>query len=174
MRVHQVRGGHLVMGQVAIVVLALLGALVLGFGPSEPSEVLGGRFAAVGLLAGAVFLVRSLRRQAVVVDGRRLGWRSGLRMRASGWTDLADVRLVTNALSTISPRSGRRDLILWAREGGQRGLGAALMRRQMPKELRRQKSTRALRPFHLPMSSLDDDGVRDLTALLRTAGLRAL
>ena len=77
MQVHPVRSPFLTLGQVALAVIVLLVALVLVAAPSGDARA-SGIIAAVIVVVVGLFTLRGLRRQAIIVDGDRLGWRRGL------------------------------------------------------------------------------------------------
>jgi hypothetical protein len=175
-RVFPVGGFFLRLGQAALGFIAVLVALGSATIPSGPAKV-AGIVTAVLILAGAAYLIRSMHRQAIVVDGNRLGWRRGLTSKIVGWTDLADVEGATKAkVSTTVTKDRKVDTILWTRRGGLQGFNAVLLRRQLPADLRRQLddaagSTEPLHPFIVPFSALSDEGRTVIGDLLATRGL---
>jgi hypothetical protein len=175
-RVFPVGGLFLRLGQVSLGFIAVLVALGLATIPSGTTRVFG-IVAAVVVVAGAVYLIRSMHRQAIVIEGDRLGWRRGLTSKIVGWTDLADVEGATRArVSTTVTKDRKVDTILWTRRGGLQGFNAVLLRRQLPADLRRQLdaaagSTEPLHPFIVPFSALSDDGRVAIGDLLATRGL---
>ena len=176
MRVFPVGGFFLRLGQAALGFIAVLVALGSATIPSGPAKV-AGIVTAVLILAGAAYLIRSMHRQAIVVDGNRLGWRRGLTSKIVGWTDLADVEGATKAkVSTTVTKDRKVDTILWTRRGGLQGFNAVLLRRQLPADLRRQLDTSAgstepLHPFIVPFSALSDEGRTVIGDLLAARGL---
>lgn len=175
-RVFPVGGFFLRLGQASLGFLAVLVALGLATIPSGSARVFG-IVAAVVVVAGAAYLIRSMHRQAIMVDGDRLGWRRGLTSKIVGWTDLADVEGATRArLSTTVTKDRKVDTILWTRRGGLQGFNAILLRRQLPADLRRQLddaagSSEPLHPFIVPFSALSDEGRTVIGDLLAARGL---
>ncbi len=172
---YPVRSVFLTLGQVALVLIAVAVAAGLVFVPTGTARLVGGA-AAIVVLVGAAYLVRSLRRQAVVVDGQRLGWRRGLTAEIRGWTDLADVEGLTVAKASTSISLERTDVILWTRVGGMRGIDAVLLRPQLGADARRQLDASAgsdeqLHPFLVPFTAMRPGDREVLAALLRTRGL---
>lgn len=172
---YRVRSWVLTLGQVALAVIALMVAAGLASVPTGSARAIGVA-AAVGVLVVAAYLIRSLRRQAILVDGDRLGWRRGLTSSVTGWTDLADVEVATVAIVSTSIKRKRPDVILWSRVGGLRGVNAVLLRSQLAKDVRamldqRAGSTEPLRPFIVPLSALGDDDRAALVRLLDARGL---
>ena len=176
MRVFPVGGFFLRLGQVSLGFIAVLVALGLATVPSGSAR-LAGILAALLVVAAAAYLIRSMHRQAIIVDGDRLGWRRGLTSKIVGWTDLADVEGATRAkLSTTITKDRKVDTILWTRRGGLQGFNAVLLRRQLPEDVRRQLdaaagSTEPLNPFIVPFSALSDDGRTVIGDLLTDRGL---
>lgn len=176
MEVHLVRSWFVTLGQVALAVIVVLVALVLVAGTSGSARVPGTGAAVVAVAAG-VFLIRGLRRQAVVVDGDRLGWRRGLTDRITGWTRLSDVVAVTGSKVSSSISLRERDVVLWTPEGGLGGVGGWLARSQLSAEQRRTLDAAAgpggrVRPFIVPYSALREPDREALAALLEQHGLR--
>ena len=168
-----IRSVILTLGQISLGLIAGALALVLATAPSGSARIVA-VIAAILLVAGAAWLIRSLRRQAIIVDGQRLGYRRGPMGKVSGWTDLADVEAATLAKLSTSVRSGHRDVILWTRVGGLDGLSAALLRAQAPalgrESLGRGTSGR-LHPFLVPMSALRDHDRITIHSLLSERGV---
>jgi len=103
---------HWLMATFGIVVGVLVFSPVLIFGPSgsaQPWGVLGG----IAVAVGGALLVRMMVRQALVLDGRRLGRRWGFLPRIGWWIDLDDVHLITETTASMQARIGRRDTVLW-------------------------------------------------------------
>jgi len=175
MQVHPVRSPFLTLGQVALVFIVLLVALVLVAAPSGDARASG--IIAAGLVVGAgAFTLRGLRRQAIIVDGDRLGWRRGFTNRISGWTRLSDVAAVTTSKLSSSIAWTRRDVVLWTPEGGLDGVGGWLARSQLSADQRRALDETAgplggMRPFIVPYSALREDDRVALAALLDEHGL---
>ncbi len=118
----------------------------------------------------------ALRRQAIILDGDRLGWRRGLTSSVTGWTDLDDVEAATVAKVSTSIKRKRPDVILWTRVGWFRGVNAVLLRPQLGSDVRqaldqRAGSTDRLNPFIVPLSAVRDDDRTALLALLDSRGL---
>ncbi len=156
----------LTLGQIALGLNAIAIALVLATVPNGSARI-AGAVAAIAVVAIAAWLIRSLRRQAIIVTGQRLGYRRGPSGKVTGWTDLADVEVVTSAKLSTSARRGHRDVILWTRIGGLDGLGAALLRAQSgPVRARDGVDDAELRPFLLPMSAVGEFGRDTLVAML--------
>jgi hypothetical protein len=158
----------LTLGQIALGLNAVAIALVLATVPSGSARIVG-VIAAIVVIAVAVWLIRALRRQAIIVDGQRLGYRRGPMGRVSGWTDLADVEAATLAKMSTSVRSGHRDVILWTRVGGVGGLSAALLRAQAPKSVKHLDDV--LHPFLLPLSALGEVDRSLIESILAAHGL---
>jgi hypothetical protein len=157
----------LVVGQVALGLIGVAFAAAFVAVPTGGARVVG-TLAAVALVSAVALLIRALRRQAVVVDGDRLGYRHGPFGNVSGWTDLADVEMATVAkLSTSVPRA-RADVILWTPVGGLRGLSGVLLRWEAPSGIR---AGGRLHPFLLPLSALRDADRATLDALLARHGI---
>ena len=100
------------LAAVSIGVLFGLAGAVAVYGGLEDDAVVVVALGVV-LLACGGWLVWALRRTALVIDGSRLGRRSGLSGRTGRWIDLREVRLVTDAPTASSLRFRRRDLLLW-------------------------------------------------------------
>lgn len=169
------RSVFLTLGQVALAVIAVLSALVLWAGPSGTARV-PGAIAAILVLVGAAWLIRGLRRQAIIVDGARLGWRGGLTGKVVGWTDLADVEMASTAQLSSSISRRHPDVILWTRTGGLTGLRAVLLRMQRPASAPSEGTTHAvdragLRPFSVPLSAFGDTDRATMRTLLDQRGL---
>ena len=162
-----IRSVILTLGQISLGLIAGAFALVLATAPSGSARIVA-VIAAILLVAGAAWLIRSLRRQAIIVDGQRLGYRRGPMGKVSGWTDLADVEAATLAKLSTSVRSGHRDVILWTRVGGLDGLSAALLRAQAPPNM---TSGQQLHPFLLPLSALGDRDRSRIDSMLADHGL---
>jgi len=170
-----VRSWVLTLGQVALAFIALLVAAGLASVPTGAARI-PGAVAAVLVIVLAAFLIRGLRRQAVILDGDRLGWRRGLTAKVTGWTDLDDVEAATVAKVSSSIKRKRPDVILWTRVGGLRGVNAVLLRPQLSGEVRqtldqRAGSTDRLNPFIVPLSAVREDDRAALLALLDSRGL---
>ena len=170
-----VRSVFLTLGQVALGVIGVVAALVLIGGPSGSAR-LPGIIAALAVLAGTVWLIRGVRRQAIIVDGTRLGWRGGLTGKIVGWTDLDDVELASTARVSSSITRTHPDLILWTSAGGLTGLRAMLLDRQFPPQRRTGTGTRGpsgveLRPFIVPFSAFGEDDRATVRAMLDRRGL---
>jgi hypothetical protein len=148
-----IRSVFLTVGQGALGVIAVAFALALATVPSGSARVFG-VVVAITVVAAAAWLIRSLRRQAIIIDGQRLGYRRGPTGKVSGWTDLADVETVTFARLSTSIHRGHRDVILWTRVGGLRGINAALLRAQARKSAG--EGEKVLHPFVLPRSALGE------------------
>jgi hypothetical protein len=173
--VHPVRSTFLTLGQVAIGVIALAVAAALVAAPTGAARV-GGIVAAIALVAAAAYVIRSLRRQAVVTDVARIGWRRGLTGRVGSWTAFVDVEGVTTAKASTSISRKRADVILWTRTGGMRGVDAILLRPQLGADARRQLQERSgsdapLHPFLVPFTAMKTDDREAVTARLRAHGL---
>ena len=169
------RSKFLVGGQVALGAIVAFVAIGLVAVPSGGAAV-AGVIAAVVVVLGGGYLIRSMRRQAIIVDGERLGWRRGLSSKISGWTDLAAVEAATVAKLSTSITRKRPDVILWTRTGGLQGANAVLLRPQLPADLRRQLDARAassepLNPFIVPFSALPEQGRTAISDLLAARGL---
>jgi len=170
-----IRSVFLTLGQVSLALLALAVAAGLATIPTGSTRVAGVVGATIVVL-GASYLIRSLRRQAIIVDGDRLGWRRGLSAEVRGWTDLRDVEAATVAKASSSISRKRTDVILWTRVGGMRGVDAILLRPQLSEEFRTRLDVRSgrsepLHPFLVPFTAMRADGRAALTALLGTYGL---
>jgi len=170
-----VRSKFLTVGQMAIGGIALLAALVLVAGPSGAAR-LPGIVAAIVVMVGAVWLIRGVRRQAIIVDGTRFGWRGGLTGKVVGWTDLDDVELASTARVSSSITRKHPDVILWTRSGGLIGLRALLLDLQFPPQMRTGKGTSGpsgveLQPFIVPFSAFSDDHRDTVRAMLDQRGL---
>lgn len=170
-----IRSVFLTIGQLAIALFALLVALVLIFGPSGSAR-LPAIIGAIAVVVGTVWIIRGLRRQAIILDGDRLGWRGGLTGAVVGWTRLADVEASSTALMSSSITRQHPDVILWASSGGLTGLRAILLNRQRPPQLRTgaaaEGSSRAeLRPFIVPFSAFRNDDRATMRTLLDKHGL---
>lgn len=170
-----VRSAFLTLGQVAIAVIAAVAALLLIGGPSGAAR-LPAILVAIVVVLGAALLIRGVRRQAIILDGARLGWRGGLTGSVVGWTDLADVEVASVAHLSSSITRRHPDVILWTRIGGLTGLRSALLRRQFPAALRTGRGTQGpsgttLAPFIVPFSALRDDDRATMHALLDRYGL---
>jgi hypothetical protein len=170
-----VRSKFLTLGQVAIGVIAILAALVLIGGPSGSARLVG-IVAAIVAIVGAAWVIRGVRRQAIIVDGSRFGWRGGLTGKVVGWTDLDDVELASTARLSSSITRKHPDVILWARSGGLNGLRSLLLDRQFPPQMRTGKGTRGpsgveLQPFLVPFSAFGDDHRATVRAMLDQRGL---
>lgn len=170
-----IRSVVLTMGQVALALLAALVALVLIGGPSGTAR-LPAILGAVAVVVGTIWIIRGLRRQAIILDGERLGWRGGLTGTVVGWTRLADVEVSSTALMSSSITRRHPDVILWAHSGGLTGLRAILLNRQFPPQSRIEaaatgSSRGALRPFIVPFSAFSDDDRATMRALLDRHGL---
>ncbi len=152
-RVFPVGGFFLRLGQASLGFLAVLVALGLATIPSGSARVLG-IVAAVVVVAGAAYLIRSMHRQAIMVDGDRLGWRRGLTSKIVGWTDLADVEGATRArLSTTVTKDRKVDTILWTASRRAPGLQRrpappAAAGRPATATRRRRRKQRAAAPVH--------------------------
>jgi hypothetical protein len=164
-----IRSTLLTLGQIALGLNAVAIALALATVPSGSARIVG-IVASIAVVGIAAWLIRSLRRQAIIVDGHRLGYRRGPMGKVSGWTDLSDVETATFAKLSTSVRRGHRDVILWSRVGGLRGLSAALLRAPAtgPKG---NTFDDDLHPFLLPLSALDDTDRSVVLALLDRKGL---
>jgi len=172
---YHVRSWVLTLGQVALAVISLLVAAGLATVPTGSARAFG-VIAAIAVLALAVFLIRSLRRQAILVDGDRVGWRGGLTSSVTGWTDLDDVEAATVAKVSTSINKKRPDVILWTRVGGLRGVNAVLLRPQLTKDVRemldlRAGSSETLHPFIVPLSAVREADRAALLSLLDSRGL---
>jgi hypothetical protein len=172
---YPVRSKFLVGGQVALGAIVAFVAIGLVAVPSGGAAV-AGVIAAVVVVLGGGYLIRAMRRQAIIVDGERLGWRRGLSSKISGWTDLAAVEAATVAKLSTSITRKRPDVILWTRTGGLQGANAVLLRPQLPADLRRQLDARAassepLNPFIVPFSALPEQGRTAISDLLAARGL---
>lgn len=132
---HPIRNWFLVFGQVAFVLIVLLTVLVLAAGPSGSARPVGWAAAVLVAVAG-LWVLRGLLRQALVVDGDRLGFRPGLTDHVAGWIDLASVEVASAAHLSSSFLSRRRDLILWSRTGGFRGVYGFVLKAQAPAQVR--------------------------------------
>jgi hypothetical protein len=170
-----VRSVFLTLGQLALGVIAALAALVLIAGPRGAARLFG-VVAAVAIVIGAAWLIRGLRRQAIILDGTRLGWRGGLTGKVVGWTDLDDVELASTARVSSSITRTHPDVILWTRSGGLHGLRSLLLDRQFPPQMRNGTGTRGpsgveLQPFIVPFSAFTDDHRATISALLDQRGL---
>lgn len=169
------RSPFLLAAQVAIGAITLFVAAGLATVPAGSARVFG-ILGAIVVVALGVFLIRALRRQAILVDGDRFGWRRGLSSKVIGWTDLDDVEVATTAQLSTSITRQHPDVILWTRVGGLRGGNAILLRRQLPEEVRRRlderaTSTEPLHPFIVPFSALGDDGREAISTALEARGL---
>ncbi len=170
-----VRSKFLTLGQVAIGVIAILAALVLIGGPSGSARLVG-IVAAIVAIVGAAWVIRGVRRQAIIVDGSRFGWRGGLTGKVVGWTDLDDVELASTARLSSSITRKHPDVILWTRSGGLNGLRSLLLDRQFP---RRCGPARAhvvpaawsCSPSSCPSSAFGDDHRATVRAMLDQRGL---
>jgi hypothetical protein len=159
------------LGQIALGLNAVAIASVSATVPAGSARIVG-IVAAIAVLGLAAWLIRSLRRQAVIVDGQRLGYRRGPAGKVTGWTDLADVETATFAKLSTTVRSDHRDVILWTRVGGLRGMSAALLRAQRAAAVHQTGSDdENLHPLLLPLSALDDTGRCALLTLLEQRGL---
>jgi hypothetical protein len=172
---YRVRSWALTLGQVALAAIALLVAAGLATIPTGSARALG-VIGALAVVVLAAFLIRSLRRQAILLDGDRLGWRRGLTSKVTGWTDLDDVEAATVAKVSTSIKRKRPDVILWTRVGGLRGVNAILLRPQLTNDVRRSLDQRAgstdpLHPFIVPLSAVRPDDRTALLALLDSRGL---
>jgi hypothetical protein len=172
---YPVRSWILTLGQVALAVIAMAVAAGLATVPTGAARAVG-IAAAVVVIAGAAYLIRSMRRQAILLDGDRLGWRRGLTSSITGWTDLDDVEAATVAKVSTSIKKKRPDVILWSRVGGLRGVNAVLLRSQLGKDVRtmldqRAGSTEPLHPFIVPLSAVSAADRTALLALLDSRGL---
>jgi hypothetical protein len=163
----RVRSLQVAVGQVALVLIGAIGAGGLITVPTRGARVVG-VIAALVLVAGVAWLMRALRRQAIVVDGDRLGYRNSPMGNVSGWTDLANVESATVAKLATSVRRTRPDMILWTPVGGLQGVSALMLRSQAPSS--RTAGVR-LNPFLLPFSSLCDIDRATLDALLSRHGI---
>lgn len=175
MQVLPVRGKLRVLGMVALGAIVLFVAIGLAAVPSGGARVMGA-IAAVLVVGLGVWLLRGMGRQALVVDGSRLGWRRGLTDRVSGWTELSDVELVTASKLNTAPSLRRTDVVLWTRTGGMRGVDAVLLRWQLPSAARQELDARAgtdqpLHPFLVPVTALGDDDRELVAVLLEQHGL---
>ena len=169
------RSPFLFAAQIALGVIAMAVAAGLATVPAGSARVLG-IVAAIVVAALGIFLIRGLRRQAILVDGDRFGWRRGLSNKVIGWTDLDDVEVATTAQLSTSITRKHPDVILWTRVGGLRGGNAILLRRQLPDEVRqrldaRSTSAEPLHPFIVPFSALGDDGREAIATSLQARGL---
>lgn len=164
------RSKFLVLGQIALASIAVLVALVLFAGPSGSARA-PGIAGGVGVLVVAAWLLRGLRRQAVVLDGDRVGWRGGPTGRVVGWTALDDVHAVSVARMSSTLTRANPDVILWARAGGLRGVRALLLRPQMPGALAADGHRPPLHPFIVPFSALGDADRAAMHTLLASRGL---
>jgi hypothetical protein len=172
---YPVRSPFLMAGQVALGAIAAIVAVGLLTSPSGSAVPFGIAGAIVVAAFGAI-LIRGLRRQAILVDGDRFGWRRGLTNKVIGWTDLDDVEVATTAQLSTSITRKHPDVILWTRVGGLRGGNAILLRRQLPGEVRerldaRSASAEPLHPFIVPFSALGDDGREAIATSLEARGL---
>lgn len=175
MVVMPLRGTFLALGQVALGVVAVCVALVLIGGPSGSARVVG-IIAAVVVLGGAAWLIRGLRRQAIIVDGSRLGWRGGPTGRIAGWTDLADVEVASVAHVSSTINRAHVDVILWTPVGGLTGIRAVLLQRQFPASLRSAPgphgpSGAELHPFIVPFTAFGDADRATMRQMLDERGL---
>ena len=129
----------------AIVVFGIV-ALILIAGPSGSARVVG---VPAGLAVGAfgAWFVWSLRQMALVLDGDRLGRRTGLRARVGCWIELRDVELVTDAPMSSSVSRRRRDAVLWTPSTADPRLSIVVGRWLM---LRQQRDLRAAVEAHSP------------------------
>lgn len=168
----RVRSKFLVLGQIALGMIAVFAALVLFAGPSGSARA-PGIAAGVLVLVVAVWLLRGLRRQAVVLDGDRVGWRGGPTGRVVGWTALDDVHAVSVARMSSTLTRTHPDVILWAKAGGLRGVRALLLRPQMPRQLAADGHRPPLHPFIVPFSALSDGDRATMHTLLAERGLIA-
>ena len=169
------RSPFLLAGQVALGAIAAVVAIGLATIPSGSAAPFG-IVGAIAVAALGVVLVRGLRRQAILVDGDRFGWRRGLTNKVIGWTDLADVEVATTAQLSTSITRRHPDVILWTRVGGLRGANAILLRRQLPGDVRRRldaasASAEPLHPFIVPFSALRDDDRDAIATSLAARGL---
>ena len=169
------RSPFLFAAQIALGVIAMAVAAGLATVPAGSARAFG-IVAAIVVAALGIFLIRGLRRQAILVDGDRFGWRRGLSNKVIGWTDLDDVEVATTAQLSTSITRKHPDVILWTRVGGLRGGNAILLRRQLPDEVRqrldaRSTSAEPLHPFIVPFSALGDDGREAIATSLQARGL---
>ena len=170
-----VRSAYLTIGQVALGVIAGLTALVL-IGGTNGSARLPATVASIAVIVGAVWLIRGLRRQAIVLDGTRFGWRGGLTGKVVGWTDLDDVELASVARLSSSVTRRHPDVILWTRSGGLTGIRSLLLDRQFPPQMRTGRGTHGpsgveLQPFIVPFSAFADEHRATVRAMLDERGL---
>lgn len=170
-----VRSTFLTLGQVALGVIAVVAGLVLIAGPRGSARLIG-VVAAVSIAIGAVWLIRGLRRQAIILDGSRLGWRGGLTDKVVGWTDLDDVELASTARMSSSITRKHPDVILWTTSGGLTGVRSLLLDRQFPPQMRTGRGTRGasgveLQPFIVPFSAFAEEDRARVRAMLDERGL---
>lgn len=170
-----VRSVFLTLGQVAVGAIAFMVALV-AIGGTSGSARLTGIVVATAVVVGAAWIIRGLRRQAIILDGSRLGWRGGLTGKVVGWTDLDDVELASTARVSSSITRQHPDVILWTRAGGLVGVRSVLLDRQFPPQMRTGSGTRGpsgieLQPFIVPFSAFADEHRAAISAMLDRRGL---
>ena len=171
-----VRSKFLTVGQMAIGGIAVLAALVLVAGPSGAAR-LPGIVAAIVVMVGAVWLIRGVRRQAIIVDGTRFGWRGGLTGKVVGWTDLDDVELastarVSSSITRKHPGRDPVDEIGWPhRAAGACCWTSSSPRRCGPGRGRPVPAAWNCNPFIVPFSAFSDDHRDTVRAMLGQRGL---
>ena len=119
-----------------------------------------------------------MHRQAIIVDGDRLGWRRGLTSKIVGWTDLDDVEAATGRRCRRPITKDRKvDVILWTSvaagcRASTPSCCAGSCRPTCGEQLDdRAGSSEPLHPFIVPFSALSDDGRTVIGDLLAARGL---
>jgi hypothetical protein len=121
-------------------------------------------------LAAASVITYWLRVEAIVIEGTRIGHRSGLLRRVTGWTEMSDVAEIDVGLRPYFPR-GFTGLTLWSRQGGKRYWGGEW--KLVPASISKQLVNRdaGLRPFIIPVVDLSASDRTRLRALLEAGGI---
>ena len=147
-------GAQLALGAITVIVAAGLATV-----PAGSARVFG-IVAAIVVAAVGVILIRGLRRQAILVDGDRFGWRRGLTNKVIGWTDLDDVEVATTAQLSTSITRKHPDVILWTRVGGLRGGNAILLSSHGTREqLRDKPSITSIRMSRIVLKAITESSI---------------
>jgi hypothetical protein len=170
MIVYPLRSRYWLLAEASTLVLSGAVALILIVGPSGSGR-LAGVVAGLAVAVAGGWFVWSLRRRALILDGDRLGRRSGLRAQCGHWIDLDDVRLISDAPMASSVTRQRRDALLWTSSRVDSRWSASLTRRLMVAQQRdRLIAVEArgdtLYPFVVPCSTLREVDVNELRATL--------
>jgi hypothetical protein len=127
--------------------------------------------AAIAAILATVYAVagtRAFRREAIVIDGTRIGRRSGWTGRVRAWTDLGDVVGIDLFRRQYYPRG--LVVVLWSpRVGKVHHDGWGLMPRSVAVKLKPYRQ-RGILPLIVPILYLTPDGRSNVLAFLERGG----